>query len=124
MALEGIGAVFRVARLRRGAAAAAASLALALGCACTTLDAGSPQAPAASSLQVLDRLYFGRAMPQGGEVSDEDWNRFISEVVSPLQPGLTFMPAHGQWRDPSGAVIREEVFVLGLGRDVPSHVRS
>jgi hypothetical protein len=52
-------------------------------------------------------LYFGRALPGGGSVSDEDWRRFVDEEVTPRFPdGLTVTDASGQWRGQAG-IIRE-----------------
>ena len=64
---------------------------------------------------MLDRLYFGRAIPGGGFVSDEDWSAFLRERVTPRFPGgLTVWRAEGQWRDATGSIVRESSFVLEL----------
>lgn len=64
---------------------------------------------------VLDRLYFGRAVPAGGEVSEDDWRTFLADVVTPRFPaGLTVLRSEGQWRDAKGVVIKEAGFVLEL----------
>lgn len=73
--------------------------------------------PSASALRasISDRLYFGRSIPGGGTVSEADWAAFLREVVTPRFPaGLTMWRAEGQWRDRSGAIVREESFVLEL----------
>lgn len=68
-----------------------------------------------SEVWLLDRLYFGRAMPEGAQVSDADWGKFIAEVVTPRFPdGLTFWSADGQFQDESGVVIREPSFILEI----------
>jgi hypothetical protein len=57
---------------------------------------------------VRDVIYFGRNRPDGGTVSDADWQRFLDEVVTPRFPsGLTVVDATGQWRGRSGVVERE-----------------
>lgn len=67
---------------------------------------------------VLDRLYFGRAMPNGGEVSEDGWRTFLRESITSRFPdGLTYWPADGQWRDSAGVIIRERSFVLELLHD-------
>ena len=74
-------------------------------------------APAAATVQnwIVDRLYFGRSIPGGGTVSDENWAAFLAETVTPRFPaGFTTWRAQGQWRDQSGVVVREETFVLEL----------
>lgn len=63
---------------------------------------------------VVDRLYFGRSIPDGGgTVSDSAWAGFLREVVTPRFPdGLTVYRAEGQWREDGGRIVREETFVL------------
>jgi hypothetical protein len=53
-------------------------------------------------------LFFGRNIPSGGSVSDEDWRRFLDREVTPRFPqGLTVTDAYGQWRDADGVIARE-----------------
>jgi Protein of unknown function (DUF3574) len=62
---------------------------------------------------VRDVVYFGRNRPDGGVVSEHDWQGFLDEVVTPRFPnGLTVVHADGQWRGRSGAVERERAEVL------------
>ncbi|MGH7544329.1 MAG: DUF3574 domain-containing protein, partial [Gemmatimonadota bacterium] len=64
---------------------------------------------------VADRLVFGRAIPEGGSVSDEDWRAFLEEVVTPKFPeGLTVWRAEGQWTDPRGVLVEEPVLVIEI----------
>lgn len=58
-------------------------------------------------------LYFGRSRPDGKLVSDDDWNRFLAEVVTPRFPGgFTILKATGQYREKSGKIITEPSTVL------------
>lgn len=61
-------------------------------------------------------LYFGLALEDGGEVSEEEWSAFLAEQVTPRFPdGFTVIDAYGQWRDPSLAdapIIREKTKLL------------
>lgn len=67
---------------------------------------------------VRDVVYFGRNRPDGGMVSDAEWQGFLDEVVTPRFPaGLTVVAAAGQWRGASGAVERERAEVLTLLHD-------
>lgn len=62
---------------------------------------------------VRDVLYFGRNRPDGGVVSDAEWQGFLNEFVTPRFPaGLTVIEGAGQWRGQSGAVERERSQVL------------
>jgi uncharacterized protein DUF3574 len=85
--------------------------------ACAGRVSGDP-VPAArcesgDSALVRDVLYFGRNRPDGGQVSDADWQAFLDEVVTPRFPaGLTVVEATGQWKGQSGEVERERAEVL------------
>lgn len=57
---------------------------------------------------VRDTLYFGRAIPAGGEVADADWQAFERDVLAPALPsGYTVIDGRGQWRGGDG-VLRGE----------------
>ena len=84
---------------------------------CATFHSIQPHAPASSSFQTLisDRLYFGRSIPSGGVVSDSDWDKFLSEIVTPRFPkGLSVWQARGQWRDKDSIIQQENSFILDL----------
>lgn len=58
-------------------------------------------------------LYLGRDKPGGGQVSDGEWEKFLSEVVTPKFPdGFTVLEGRGQYRDKSGTIVREPSKVL------------
>ncbi len=62
---------------------------------------------------VLDRLYFGRSISEGGTVTEPAWDAFLAEVVTPRFPdGLTVWQAEGQWQEEAGQIIREGTFIL------------
>lgn len=64
---------------------------------------------------ISDRLYFGRSIPGGGTVSDEDWRKYLAESVTPRFPdGLSVWRAEGQWRGNDSIIVREESFILDL----------
>jgi hypothetical protein len=55
----------------------------------------------------------GMSIPGGGMVSDSDWERFLSEVVTPLFPdGFTVLSGRGQYREASGTIAKEPSHVL------------
>ncbi|WP_422086928.1 DUF3574 domain-containing protein [Variovorax sp.] len=69
-----------------------------------------PPASCASGFDASERdtLYFGRAIPAGGQVSDAQWSDFLETAVTPAFPqGLSVIDAAGQWRGASGEVGRE-----------------
>lgn len=69
-------------------------------------------------------LYFGRGKPDGGEVSDAEWEDFLATEVTPRFPdGLSVMDVRGQYRGSSGRAVSErskrlQVVVF----DPPTHV--
>jgi Protein of unknown function (DUF3574) len=96
---------------------AAGALVLVLASSACTWWGAAPSAasPAAASVQLLDRLYLGRAQPDGTEVSEQDWAKFLRDVVTPRFPhGLTVFVGHGQWRNAQGDVDSERSFVIEL----------
>src|SRR5215218_2105394 len=58
-------------------------------------------------------LYFGRSRPDGSMVSDEEWNKFLNDIVTPRFPdGFTVLDGLGQYKDRAGKVIKEPSKVL------------
>ena len=58
-------------------------------------------------------LYFGRSIPGGGMVSDEEWAQFLAEVVTPKFPdGFTVLQGQGQYREKTGKIISEPSQIL------------
>ncbi|MCC5621943.1 DUF3574 domain-containing protein [Nostoc sp. CHAB 5715] len=80
------------------AASAALSIAISLN---------AVKVEAASLIQ--ESLFFGRDIPEGGEVSDADFQTFLNNVITPRFPdGLTVFDANGQYLDNSGTLIKEK----------------
>lgn len=72
-------------------------------------------------------LYFGRSKPNGGSVSDEDWNAFLAEIVTPRIPeGFTALKAIGQYREKSGRIVSEpsEVLVFFYSKKTKNESRT
>lgn len=63
------------------------------------LTACAHLAPPPENAVVSDRLFCGLSIPGGGEVTQEQLDAFINEVVEPRFPeGFTIWRAKGQWR--------------------------
>jgi hypothetical protein len=62
------------------------------------------------------QLYFGRALPGGGEIDEATWTSFVDTELTPRFPeGLTVLDATGQWRDPrSGRIDREKTKLVQI----------
>jgi len=73
--------------------------------------AGCATAPS----MVDDRLFFGRAIPGGGEVTEAQWSAFVAEVIVPRFPdGFTVWRGSGHWKGDDGAAVSEQTCVLEL----------
>ena len=60
-------------------------------------------------------LYFGLSKPDGSQVTDPEWQKFVNEFVTPRFPdGLTEIDANGQWRGKDGNFVREKSRILIL----------
>jgi hypothetical protein len=71
--------------------------------------AGCAMAPSAFS----DRLFFGRSIPGGGEVSEAQWNAFVTEMIVPRFPeGFSVWRGAGHWKGDDGASVSEQTCVL------------
>ena len=64
---------------------------------------------------IRTELFFGRNKPDGTEVSQEEFDDFLSDTITPEFPdGLTVLDGIGQFRDADGNTIREKAKVLIL----------
>lgn len=53
-------------------------------------------------------LFFGRNIPGGGEISQEQFQEFINNVITPRFPaGLTVFDTFGQFQNSVGTIVRE-----------------
>ena len=73
----------------------------------------SPSCAIGDTALVRDVIYFGRNRPGGGIVTDEEWQSFLDQVLTPRFPaGLTVVAATGQWKGKSGLVEQERSEVV------------
>jgi hypothetical protein len=78
-------------------------------------DNSNGQNRVAFELFIRTELYFGRNISGGGEVSRKDFDRFLSEFISPRFPdGLTVLNGRGQFLNSNGEIERERSIVLIL----------
>lgn len=100
---------------------AAAVLAVLAFAAAPALHADSPPCPTGMDRWIEYRLFFGRSQGTSEVVTDEAWRAFLAEEITPRFPdGLSVMDAAGQWRDASGAIVRERsklVLILAQSGD-------
>ncbi|HEY8562757.1 MAG TPA: DUF3574 domain-containing protein [Pyrinomonadaceae bacterium] len=58
-------------------------------------------------------LYFGTDKPGGGKVSAQEWDDFLEREVTPRFPeGFTVFEGYGQYKDSTGAIVREASRIL------------
>lgn len=80
------------------------------------IAARPPKRPTvAAEVWARTELYFGTNQPNGGEVSEADFNQFIEyEVTARFPDGLTLLTGYGQFRTSAGVLVREKSHVLIL----------
>lgn len=60
-------------------------------------------------------LYFGSEKPDGSEVTQREFRKFVDEQVTPYFPdGLTVLTGYGQFRNAAGVIVKEQARVLIL----------
>jgi hypothetical protein len=86
-------------------------------------QAGAPLCTAPLKPAVAIDLYFGRDKPAGGEVTDAEWGAFVTEVVTSRFPdGLSVFDSSGQYREPTGRIVRERSKrLVVIVFDAPAH---
>ena len=73
---------------------------------------------------ISDRLFCGRSIPGGGEVTDAEIEQFVDEVVTPRFPeGFTMWTAVGSWEGKEEKTLVLE-FLHPYGRRFDDHVRA
>lgn len=89
-----------------------AALLAATGC---TTPAPLSGAGGIGAAVVSDRLFFGRAIPGGDEVTDAQWAAFVAEEIAPRFPqGFTIYQARGHWRGDDGMPVSEPTMVVEI----------
>src|SRR5215831_2244363 len=93
---------------RRRMLLAGAALSMAVLCPLAALAQTSCPLPGQKPMQVA-HLFFGRAIPGRGPLTNREWSRFAAEVLTPNFPdGFTAYDADGQWlNDKLHRIVRE-----------------
>jgi hypothetical protein len=75
--------------------------------------APTPSAIVRAEKYYRTELYMGMSIPGGAMVRDEEWEKFLSDIVTPLFPdGFTVLSGRGQYREASGTIAKEPSHVL------------
>ena len=68
-----------------------------------------------SSQWFSTEIYFGRVIPAGKEVSEQQFADFLSNQVTPAFPaGMTVLDAYGQMQRASGEIVKQKTKVVAL----------
>ncbi len=60
-------------------------------------------------------MYFGLSKPDGGVVSEAEWEGFADEYITPrFKEGLTIVDADGQWMGEDGVLVKEKTKIVIL----------
>ena len=71
--------------------------------------------PANAEVWGRTELYFGTSKPDGGTVSDEEFQQFVDDEITPRFPdGLTLLSGYGQFLNSSGVLVQEQSKLLIL----------
>jgi hypothetical protein len=77
------------------------------------------------AVEDCDTLYFGTQKPDGGVVTDAEWQQFLAGVVTPRFPdGFTTWEANGQWRDRKGVIEHERTHILQIVAPSETKIRE
>ncbi|MGB3306570.1 MAG: DUF3574 domain-containing protein [Thermomicrobiales bacterium] len=77
----------------------------------STCDAIAPGTGAEKWIQT--ELYFGTTKPDGTELTDDEFNTFLDNEITPRFPdGLTVLTGYGQWRNAAGEATSEKSVVV------------
>jgi hypothetical protein len=64
---------------------------------------------------IRTELFFGMSRPDGGTISDSEWESFLDAEVTPRFPdGLTVLSAAGQWQGENDQIVEEASKLLIL----------
>jgi hypothetical protein len=71
-------------------------------------------------------IYFGRNIGGRLGVSERQWTEFLArELTARFPDGLTVIDGQGQWRGPSGAIVREpsKIVIVFVADEAPTRAR-
>jgi|JI7StandDraft_1071085.scaffolds.fasta_scaffold29843_2 Protein of unknown function (DUF3574) len=70
--------------------------------------------PRAKTL-IKDELYFGLNKPNGTQISETEWQKFLNQVITPrFKKGLTVLDTQGQYLSNNGELVKEKSRVVIL----------
>jgi len=71
--------------------------------------------PLYGNVLVKTELIFGLSKPDGGVISEAEWQKFLDEYITPrFKEGLTVLEADGQYQTPSKEVVKEKSKIVIL----------
>ena len=83
------------------------------GCALSRLETLDNTTTTEHELWIREEIVFGSDIQNSGTVTDEDWQQFLGEVVTPRFPqGFSVLSGYGQYLMQSGTIIKEKCWIL------------
>jgi hypothetical protein len=74
---------------------------------------------------VRTELFFGLSRPDGGAISEQVWQTFVDEIITPRFPqGFSVIDANGQWQETSGKIAHERSKILLILHDPDPEARK
>ena len=68
-----------------------------------------------SEREIQTELFFGLSKPDGTNVTEEEWNKFVDDYIAPhFENGFTVVDAHGQWLDSKNEIVKENTKIVIL----------
>jgi hypothetical protein len=83
------------------------------GCYYVKTAPGILKADFPSLSETQTELFFGLSKPDGSSVTENEWNKFVDDYISPELPeGFTIVDARGQWTNTDNKIIKENSKLL------------
>ncbi|MCX7019183.1 MAG: DUF3574 domain-containing protein [bacterium] len=72
-------------------------------------------APSAQQTWVRSEMYFGSRIPAGGQISKQQFAKFLDQVITKAFPeGLTVYETYGQMQEKDGKIVKQRTIVAEI----------
>ena len=97
------------------------------GCIFVKPDSSDFETSFSSAREIQTELFFGLSKPDGTNVSEDEWNKFVDDYIAPnFEDGFTVVDARGQWMDNENKIVKENsklvILIYKRSRDLDSSV--
>lgn len=82
-----------------------------------------------SEREIQTELFFGLSKPDGTNVTEEEWNKFVGDYIAPrFEDGFTVVDARGQWLDNNNKIVKENtklvILIYKRSHDLDSSINN